>query len=365
MLRGAMMDRIFQDDIKFIDLFAGIGGFHIAMEHYGAKCIFASEIDKYAIETYKYNHLKNSENIMHGDITKIDASDIPQHDILCAGFPCQPFSISGLQKGFEDSRGTLFFDVMRIVEKHKPLIVFLENVANLKKHNEGETINHMRSMLEGNGYDVYIEVLNASEFGVPQARKRVYFVAFRKDLNVKNFKFPYGMSNKIVRLEEILEKEVDDKYYIVRDDIILKDDLVIKKLEETKCNEPIRIGTINKGGQGDRIYSIKGHAITLSANGGGAGAKTGAYLVNGRIRRLTPRECLRVQGFSEDFKFPVSDSQAYKQLGNSVAIPVLKSIIKNICNLEELEDITKESDIIEVSNNLSELRFEIQYKKNE
>lgn len=362
-MKGKKVMRIFENDIKFIDLFAGIGGFHIAMEHYGAKCIFSSEIDKYAIETYKYNHLKNHEYIMHGDITKIDASDIPEHDILCAGFPCQPFSISGLKRGFEDSRGTLFFDVMRIVEKRKPLIVFLENVANLKKHNEGETINHMKSLLKESGYDVYTEVLNASEFEVPQARKRVYFVAFRNDLNVKEFLFPHGTVNKIVRLEDILEEEVDDKYYIIREDITFKDDLDISRIEENKFNEPIRIGTINKGGQGDRIYSVKGHAITLSANGGGAGAKTGAYLVNGRVRKLTPKEGLRVQGFPEYFKFPVSDAQAYKQLGNSVAIPVVKNIINNICNLEELEDITKESDIIEISNNLDELRFEVQYPK--
>lgn len=360
------MNRVFDETIRFIDLFAGIGGFHVVMEHYGAKCIFASEIDKYAINTYKHNHLKNNENIMHGDITKIDASDIPEHDIICAGFPCQPFSISGLQRGFEDARGTLFFDVMRIVNYHKPMIVFLENVANLKKHNEGSTINRMKTMLEENGYDAYIEVLNASQFEVPQARKRVYFVAFRNDLNVKEFKFPIGNLNSIVKLEDILENEVDDKYYIVRDDMTIKDEVSIRELENRKFNEPIRIGTINKGGQGDRIYSIKGHAITLSANGGGAGAKTGAYLVNGRVRKLTPREGLRVQGFPEKFGFPVSDAQAYKQLGNSVAIPVLENIINNICELDELEDITTEAERIEVENNLSELRFQVEYpKKNE
>lgn len=355
------MNRVFDETIRFIDLFAGIGGFHIAMEHYGAKCIFASEIDKYAIDTYKHNLLKNNNNIMHGDITKIDASDIPEHDILCAGFPCQPFSISGLQRGFQDTRGTLFFDVMRIVNYHNPMIVFLENVANLKKHNDGNTINRMKTILEESGYDVYIEVLNASHFEVPQARKRIYFVAFRNDLGVRKFKFPVGNLNSIIRLEDILENEVDDKYYIVRDDITIKDEVSIRELENKKFNEPIRIGTINKGGQGDRIYSIKGHAITLSANGGGAGARTGAYLVNGRVRKLTPREGLRVQGFPEKFDFPVSDAQAYKQLGNSVAVPVLKNIVRNICELEELEDITMEPNVIEIVDNIDTIKFNIVY----
>lgn len=357
------MNRIFDEDIRFIDLFAGIGGFHIAMESYGAKCVFASEIDKYAIQTYTYNHLKNNEDIMHGDITKIEAKDIPEHEILCAGFPCQPFSISGLQKGFEDSRGTLFFDVMRIVEYHKPMIVFLENVANLKKHNEGKTIKCMKNILEESGYNVYIDVLNASDFGVPQARKRVYFVAFRKDLKVIKFIFPKGNPNLNVKLEDVLENEVDEKYYIVRDDINLKSREDIDRLIEKKSNEPIRIGTINKGGQGDRIYSTKGHAITLSANGGGAGAKTGAYLVNGIIRKLTPREGLRVQGFPESFKFPVSNAQAYKQLGNSVAIPVLKSILESICNLEELRGITTDDNIINFDGKINKLIFEIEYPK--
>lgn len=334
------MSRIFYKNIKFVDLFAGIGGFHIAMDDYGAKCVFASEIDKYAIETYTYNHLKNSKKIMHGDITKIRANEIPIHDIICAGFPCQPFSISGLQKGFEDSRGTLFFDVMRIVQYHSPKIIFLENVANLRKHNEGETINHMKNLIEESGYDVYIDILNASNFGVPQSRKRVYFVAFRKDLSVQKFEFPVGDLNSRVKLEDILEEEVNDKYLIIRDDIQLKNHLEIKRLENRHINKPIRIGSINKGGQGDRIYSVKGHAITLSATGGGSGSKTGAYLVNGKVRKLTPRECLRVQGFPETFTFPVSDAQAYKQLGNSVAIPVLKSILKNICELEELKNMT-------------------------
>lgn len=307
--------------MKFIDLFAGIGGFRIALEHYNFECVFSSEKDKYAQKTYTENFLETP----HGDITKIDEKDIPSHDIICAGFPCQPFSISGSQKGFEDSRGTLFFEIARIASYHKPKILFLENVANLKKHGDGETIKHMISILEEIGYNVFYDILNASDFGVPQSRKRVYFVAFRKDLNITDFKFPIP-SKKDIALEDILQKNSDvEKYIINRQDIkITKTDIF------ARTSKPIRIGTINKGGQGDRIYSPKGHAITLSAEGGGAGAKTGAYLIDGKIRKLSPHECKLVQGFPLDYKIPVSDNQAWKQFGNSVAVPVLIEIVSSI-----------------------------------
>jgi len=310
--------------MNFIDLFAGIGGFRIALEKQKYNCVFSSEIDKYASLTYK----ENFGEVPHGDITKIDEKDIPEHDIICAGFPCQPFSISGKQKGFEDSRGTLFFDVARIINYHKPKIVFLENVANLKRHLDGETINTMIKILESMGYNVYHDILNASDFGVPQSRKRIYILGFRKDLNIKKFKFPTAIK-KDVALEDVLLVDEKTKDYIInRKDVTFKDINVTKR--ELK---PIRIGTINKGGQGDRIYSPKGHAITLSAQGGGSGSKTGAYLINGKLRKLSPYECRAIQGFPEDFKIPVSDSQAWKQFGNTVAIPVLDSIIKEINKL--------------------------------
>ncbi len=310
--------------MKFIDLFAGIGGFRIALEKEKYKCVFSSEIDKHAVATYK----ENFGEVPAGDITKINEKDIPSHDILCAGFPCQPFSISGKQKGFEDTRGTLFFDVARIAESHKPKILFLENVSNLRSHSDGETINTMVKILQNMGYNVFHEILNASDFGVPQARKRIYILAFRNDLNIEEFQFPKPLGKDVALEDILLSDSKTEKYIIDRKDIVFKSEF--PKERELK---PLRIGTINKGGQGDRIYSVKGHAITLSANGGGAGAKTGAYLVNKKVRKLSPEECKLVQGFPKEFKIPVSDSQAWKQFGNTVAIPVLDNIIKQIKKL--------------------------------
>jgi DNA (cytosine-5)-methyltransferase 1 len=306
-------------DMKFIDLFAGIGGFRQALESYGAKCVFSSEKDKYAVETYEANYGEKPS----GDITKIKNEEIPSHDILCGGFPCQPFSVSGKQKGFDDERGIHFFEIYRIAKYHKPKILFLENVSNLKKHNDSKTIEQMIQMLEEIGYIVNMKVLNASDYNVPQSRKRIYFVCFNKEkLPIYNFKYPKPiLCTKY--LKDILEDDsMTESFRIIRDDIIFKD------VEIPRCEaKPIRIGTINKGGQGDRIYSPLGHAITLSAEGGGSGAKTGAYLINGHVRKLSPRECARVQGFPENFIIAEKTNQAYKQFGNSVALPVLKYIV--------------------------------------
>lgn len=307
--------------MKFIDLFAGIGGFRIALENLGFECVFSSEIDKYAAETY----FQNFGETPKGDITKIKENEIPKHDFICAGFPCQAFSISGLQKGFEDSRGTLFFEIIRIASYHKPKILLLENVANLKKHDGGETIRAMVFLLESIGYKVFFKVLNASDYGVPQSRKRIYFVAFREDLKVEEFDFPEPLKRDTA-LEDILLEDIELEKYIIN-----RSDIKIEKTDvEIRQNKPIRIGTINKGGQGDRIYSIKGHAITLSAEGGGAGSKTGAYLIDGKIRKLSPQECKLLQGFPKEYKIVVSDNQAWKQFGNSVAVPVLTEIVKKI-----------------------------------
>ncbi|MCT4508829.1 MAG: DNA cytosine methyltransferase [Tepidibacter sp.] len=321
----------FKNEIKFIDLFAGIGGFRLALEQYGARCVFSSEKDKYACQTYEANFGEKPS----GDITKIHESEIPNHDILCAGFPCQAFSISGKQLGFEDSRGTLFFEIARIVKYHKPRILLLENVANLKRHKDGKTIQHMTDILNQLGYNVFFEVLNASDYGVPQSRKRVYFLCFREDLLVTQFRFPEPSPNDIFLEDILLPDKLTEKYIIDRNDIVMKEITVTEN--ERK---PIRIGTINKGGQGDRIYSIKGHAITLSAHGGGSGSKTGAYFINNKVRKLSPNECKRVQGFPDDYKIPVSDSQAWKQFGNSVALPVLLNIMGKLVELRELEAIT-------------------------
>ncbi len=311
------------DEMTFIDLFAGIGGFRIALESFGAKCVFSSEIDKHCKSTY----FDNFQETPHGDITKIDVDDIPDHDILCAGFPCQPFSISGKQLGFEDTRGTLFFDIARIVEKKMPKILFLENVANLARHNDSKTVEHMIEVLEKLNYSVHLKMLNASDFGVPQNRKRIYFVAFRNDLEVFNFQFPEPKKIDITVSDILVPKEEVPDYALI--DRVVK---YTKDDPQDRSNKTVRIGTINKGGQGDRVYSVNGVGITLSAQGGGAGAKTGGYLVDGVVRKLTPRECARMQGFPEDFIINKLYGQAYKQFGNSVAIPVLKSIISEIKN---------------------------------
>lgn len=317
----------------FIDLFAGIGGFRIALEKYGGECVFTSEWDNKAQKTYKANFGENP----HGDITKISEKDIPNHDVLCAGFPCQAFSISGKQKGFEDTRGTLFFDIARIVKHHKPKVLFLENVKNFERHDNGKTLEVVKETLEKLGYNLFYRVLNASDYGVPTSRQRIYFIAFRNDQEIDSFKFPQPES-RYVKLEDYLieDDELIREMIIDRDDIKMRDTTIEPDLLGNFPQKPIRIGTINKGGQGERIYSPKGHAITLSAYGGGAGSKTGAYYINGKVRKLTPKECANVMGFPKDFKIPVTTSQAHKQFGNSVAIPVLEKIFIKVMETKVL-----------------------------
>ena len=305
----------------FIDLFAGIGGFRLALESYGLKCVWSCEWDKHAQKTY----FANFGEIPTGDITKIKEKDIPSHDILCAGFPCQAFSISGKQRGFEDTRGTLFFDIARIVKYHKPKILLLENVKNFAGHNKGKTLNNSLRILDELGYFVFYDTLNASHYGLPTSRERIYFVCYRKDLGIPNFSFPEPTYEKIY-LKDVLEKNVDLSIYEIK----RKDIKITKNRKQKLSLRPIQIGTINNGGQGERIYSISGHAITLSAYGGGAAAKTGAYLIDGKIRKLTPRECANVMGFPKNFRMPATNSQAYKQFGNSVVVPVLMRIAGQI-----------------------------------
>ena len=269
---------------KFIDLFAGIGGFHYALNSFGANCVFASEWDKFAAETYNLNFKMKP----FGDKTTINETDIPNHDILCGGFPCQAFSISGKQKGFDDIRGTLFFDIARIVNHHKPKVLFLENVKNLAKHDDGKTLKTIIKTLEGLEYNVFTKVFNASNFGLPQNRERIYIVAFRNSINSKKFKFP-SPTNENVCLEHVLERNPTNAKVIQRQDInIYKNYSPSTSLfgETEVLNKPIQIGKVNKGGQGERIYHPLGHCITFSACGGGVGSKTGLYLVGGKIRKF-------------------------------------------------------------------------------
>ena len=309
--------------LKFIDLFCGIGGFRIALKSLGHDCVFSSDLDKDAQHTYKVNF----DETPVGDITKVDASVIPEHQILCGGFPCQPFSISGNQAGFQDSRGTLLHEILRIADHHQPEVLFLENVRNYVSHAGGETLAMTLTLMEEAGYDPFFKVLNSSDFGIPQKRERLYFACFRKDLRISEFEFPQPTKSDVA-VEDILLLGGDpmlDDLFIDREDLTLA-----KEFPESRENKPVRVGTVGKGGQGERIYSSKGHAITLSAYGGGIGAKTGIYLINERLRRLHPRECARLMGFPESFKLHNRRNVCYKLFGNSVVIPVVKKIFKEI-----------------------------------
>lgn len=311
----------------FIDLFAGIGGFRVPLEELKGNCVFSSEWDKHAIKTYKDNFNEEPQ----GDITQIKEEEIPNHDLLAAGFPCQPFSIAGNKKGFSDTRGTLFFDVARIIKYHRPKVVVLENVRNFATHDNGNTLKVVINTLEELNYEVNYKVLNAKDFSLPQNRERIFIICFNNDYNFKSFKFPKG-SNDLKVVADILEKNPEDikKLLINRDDIVTNEkNMEIHNSNET-INKRLRLATINKGGQGDRVYSSKGIGITLSAFGGGSGSKTGAYYIDNKIRKLSPRETARMQGFPENFKITVSNNQAWTQFGNSVPINVVREIMKEV-----------------------------------
>lgn len=306
----------------FIDLFAGLGGFRLALESLGAKCVYSNEWDIPAQEVYKANFGETPE----GDITKVDEKTIPDHDIICAGFPCQAFSISGKRRGFEDSRGTLFFDVARIVKEKKPKVVFMENVRNFAAHDGGRTIEVVKNTMEELGYSFNYKVLSATDYGVPQKRERVYMVCFRNDLGVTDFEYPEPF--KLTKhVEDFLLKDDEEveKLYVDRPDTYYND-----TVDDTYSDKTIRLGIVNKGGQGERIYSTKGIAITFSAYGGGVFAKTGGYLVNGRPRKLHPRECARLMGFPDSYIMSKNRLQAYKQFGNSVVVDVLQYVAMEI-----------------------------------
>lgn len=317
------VDNFLFKNYKFIDLFAGIGGFHIALKSMGAECVYANEWDKFAQEVYQANF-----NILpEGDITKVDESKIPDHDILCAGFPCQAFSISGKQLGFNDSRGTLFFDVARIVKAKNPKVVFMENVKNFASHDNGKTLAVVKATMKELGYTMFEAVLNAVNYGIPQKRERIYMVCFRNDLNITTFRFPKQF--KLTKYVEdfLLEDE------LTKDLITNRSDINYNNVKDDKySNKSIRLGIVNKGGQGERIYSAKGIAITFSAYGGGVFAKTGGYLINGNPRKLHPRECARLMGYPDTFKIASKPTQAYKQFGNSVVVDVLQYILIEIKN---------------------------------
>lgn len=311
-------DKDLLSGLTFIDLFAGLGGFRLALESLGAECVYSNEWEPHVQRVYADNFGETPD----GDITKVDEKQIPDHDILCGGFPCQAFSISGKQRGFNDTRGTLFFDVARIVKEKKPKVIFLENVKNFASHDGGKTLEVVQQTMLNLGYTFNWKVLNAVNYGVPQKRERIYIVCFRNDLNVTKFEYPKPFKlTKHVEDFLLSDKTQTDDLYVNRSDIVLTNTLDNKYIDK-----PIRLGSVGKGRQGERIYSIKGIAITFSAHGGGIFAKTGGYLVDGKPRKLHPRECARIMGFPDTYKLDVSPAQAYKQLGNSVIVNVLQLI---------------------------------------
>ena len=318
----------------FIDLFAGIGGMRIAFQNAGCRCVFSSEWDKNCQKTY----YANFGEIPYGDITKINAKDIPNHDILVAGFPCQPFSIAGVSKknsmgratGFADkTQGTLFFDVCRIIAEKRPKAFMLENVKNLKSHDKGNTWKVIKSSLEELNYSVYSGVFDGQDF-VPQHRERVLIVGFDKErYGEVPFEFDYNTPDKKPVLKDILFDEYDTKY------------ILTPHLWEYLQNYAAKDKAAGNG-FGYGMPDLNGISRTLSARYYKDGSEILINRGEGEIpRRLTPKECARLQGYPDDFKIVVSDTQAYKQFGNSVVVPLMSSVASLI--VEKLNSL-KETD---------------------
>lgn len=308
------------DNFKFIDLFAGIGGIRLGFESVGGHCVFSSELDEDACKTYEANF----NEYPAGDITKIDAKDIPDFDILLGGFPCQAFSIIGKKEGFlNETCGTLFFDIERILKEKKPKAFMLENVRNLMAHDGGNTFRTIKEHLEALGYKVYAKVLNALDFGVPQKRERIIIVGFLDDIE---FFFPEPVpEEKRQILTDILETNVDKKYY-VRDAIRVSR---LERLKDKNYPKPY-ISHENMAG------SITPHPYSSALR---AGASANYILINDE-RRPTEREMLRIQGFPDTYKIVVTYGKIRKQCGNSVAVPVIKAVAKNmIIALKAFEEV--------------------------
>lgn len=298
------------DSFRFIDLFAGIGGIRLGFEHVGGHCVFSSEFDPDACTTY----MANFGEYPSGDITKIDAEDIPDFDILLGGFPCQAFSIIGKKEGFaNETCGTLFFDIERILKEKRPPAFMLENVRNLTAHDGGNTFRTIKEHLEMLGYHVYAKVLNALDYGVPQKRERIFIVGFLDDVN---FQFPEPIPlEQRKTLSDILETDVDKKYY-VRDAIRISR---LERLKDKNYPKPY-ISHENMAG------SVTPHPYSSALR---AGASANYILINDE-RRPTEREMLRIQGFPDTYKVVLPYSKVKKQCGNSVAVPVIKAIAANM-----------------------------------
>lgn len=328
----------------FIDLFAGIGGFHLAMHANGAKCVFASEWDKFARQTYEANFYSLAPEVFDkglfaGDINRVAISSIPDFDILCAGFPCQPFSSAGLKKGFQDTRGTLFFRIAEIVKDkvetgYPPKVLFLENVKGLLNHDKGRTFGTICSILDDLGYKISYKVLNAKNFGVPQNRERIFIVAWRNDSPVLDFHFPLGLTDT---QQPILKEE--DMVMVAKTKL---GDILLPNVEEKyTISERLYAGHLRRkrdhkkkgNGFGFSLFSENSpYTSTISARYYKDGSEILIEQKGNRPRKLHPIEAAKLQGFpiGAGFDIVVSDTQAYKQFGNSVAVPVITAIATQI-----------------------------------
>jgi DNA (cytosine-5)-methyltransferase 1 len=310
------------EQTRYVDLFCGLGAFHQAFkEHPEFKCVFACDINDKVRQIYKANYGLDP----HGDIKSVDASSLPDFEILCAGFPCQPFSIAGSKLGFGDDRGNLFYDILRIVDAKKPAMAILENVKNLKTHDDGRTYATIKKSFEDRGYGFFSKVMDSAHYGSPQCRQRIFMVATKSG----DFVFP-DKTSKHRAVSSILDRSDNScwdgsKHYLVA------------KNSKARPFKPRILFNIfsnekKKGGrQGERIYDVGSCGVTICASSGGPGAKTGLYKVGNNIRRLNVGECLKMFGFPNDFDFlEIGDEQKIFYLGNSIVVDVVKSLIPSV-----------------------------------
>lgn len=317
--------------MKYIDLFAGIGGFHIAFSRLGAECVFASDIDEECRKTYK----KNYQIDVYGDITQISEKEVPEHDILCAGFPCQPFSISGKQKGFNDERGNLFFDILRIINEKKPKVVFLENVKNLKDHDKGNTLKTILLELENAGYNPKWKILNSKDFGTAQNRERIVIIGSTE----KEFDFSKLEHKETKYIKDILDNDGNFEY-LEESQYTIIDKSLWKKQQSGLIFCGYRNKDIRKSGvrpntehlsrvhkQPNRIYHIDGTHPTIPSQ-----ETSGRFWIfdGQRVRKLTINECFKLMGFPKNFNKVSTNGKLYNQIGNSVSVPMIESVAQEI-----------------------------------
>ena len=344
---------------KFIDLFAGIGGFRMGFEKNGYQCVFSSEVDEHAMEMYKINY--NDE--VYKDITQINENEIPNHDVLLAGFPCQPFSIAGEKKGFDDTRGTLFFDIERILKKKKPKAIVLENVKHFKNHDKGKTLKVVLNSLEKLGYTTSWQVLNAKDFSVPQNRERTVIIG---SLNGIKFDFKKLNKKRPVNIKCILEDESSEFEYLDENEYTLIENpkkqpsgLIFVgyrnkkiRIKGTRPNTT-HLSRVHK--QPNRIYSSDGTHPTLSSQ-----ESSGRYFIyhNEEVRKLTLKECYRLMGFDDNFKLVGSKGKLYNRIGNSIVVPMVEEIAKQL----ESQILKNSNEIIKPTRKMD--LFDFIYEKN-